>query len=646
MPFTETAISTDRDGERAGAPSLPSFPGGELPEPEPLRRRLVVRGVALLTLAISIAYLTWRAMYTIDLGVAWIAIPFFVMEAHAVLSLALFTFSLWDVDSRPKTRPVNSSSARVAVLIPTYNESSEVLLPTIAAAVALKPEHETWVLDDGNRREVKELAERLGARYIARSENTHAKAGNINNALNTINADFVAILDADHVARPGFLVNTLGYFDDPRIALVQTPQEFYNLDSFEHEDDEDNEDEVHDAESSEEKDRYHEEGLFYRVIQPGKNRCDAAFWCGTGAVVRVAALRSIGGVATDTITEDIHTTVRMHRRGWKTVYHNEVLARGLAARTAAEYQLQRFRWGSGAMQLLRRENPLTVPGLTLRQRIAYAATLLGWFEAWRSLGYLIVPIAVLFTGAIPIAAPPEVFLPAFAVTLLMQQIALRVLSRGYHRLVLPIVFELVRMAPNIMAALTLVWPGKLRFQVTPKGRMEDGERRRMKTPTLLTAVLLASAAAAVWFFLTLAGLTPTTYTAKWAAYGAAFWLVLNSYLVVLAIRRIRSTRFGAERRASVRFRTNLTGTLDAAPCTIEDISLTGARASLDAAAFQSEPPPSGKSTLTVDLGDTTFHFQVFRRSAVAGKYRGQVGLEFVEGQEQERARLALALFNA
>ena len=100
-----------------------------------------------------------------------------------------------------------------------------------------------------------------------------------------------------------------------------------------------------------------EQALFYRILQPGKNRWTGAFWCGTGAVVRVAALREVGGVATETITEDIHTTIRLHRRGWRTVYHNEVLARGLAASDAARYQLQRHRWGTGAMQVLRSENP-------------------------------------------------------------------------------------------------------------------------------------------------------------------------------------------------------------------------------------------------------------------------------------------------
>jgi cellulose synthase/poly-beta-1,6-N-acetylglucosamine synthase-like glycosyltransferase len=139
--------------------------------------------------------------------------------------------------------------------------------------------------------------------------------------------------------------------------------------------------------------------LFYRAIQPGKNRWKAVFWCGTNAVVRVSAIRGIGGIACETVTEDMHTTIRLHRQGWRSVYHNEVLAHGLAARDATEYQAQRLRWGTGAMQILRLEHPLTRRGLSLPQRLAYATTILGWFDAWRTLAYVLLPLAVIFSGA-------------------------------------------------------------------------------------------------------------------------------------------------------------------------------------------------------------------------------------------------------
>ena len=625
---------------RAARHGLPPAPRGGLLAPDPTGRKLLIRGVALLALAVSLAYLTWRTLYTVNLGAWWVSVPLLALEIHAVFSLGLFAFSLWDTHTQRPARHVQATTARIAVLIPTYNEPFEVLLPTIAAAVALQPAHETWVLDDGNRPQVKQLAGQLGARYLTRPQHIHGKAGNVNHALDHIDAEFVAILDADHIATPSLLTNTLGYFDDSRVALVQTPQEFYNFDSFEH------------AgygpatELPEDKDRYHEQALFYRRIQPGKNRWKAAFWCGTGAVVRVEALREVGGVATETITEDIHTTIRLHRQGWKTVYHNEVLARGLAADTADQYQLQRLRWGTGAMQVLRVENPLIVPGLRLTQRLAYVSTLAGWFEAWRSLGYILLPIVVLFTGGVPIRAHPLVFGIAFGVTFTLQQIALRLLSRGHHPLFLPIVFDLVRMTPNLLATLSLVRTGPLKFRVTPKGRSDD-ERRRANASPLLTGIALLSVAAAIWFILTVAGLTPLHYEVPWVAYGAAFWLAVSLAFLVAAIARIRSMKYGAQRRSSVRFATALNGTLDGIKCIIHNVSLTGTQISTSSSEdVAGHLMDTNIHVLAIDLDCGSLHFNVVVRSQrPAADRRVMYGLQLLDGQELERARLAVALFN-
>lgn len=626
---------------RLRPPATPAlFPGAELPEPESRIRRLAVHAVALIALAVSVAYLAWRAVATLDMGAWWLSLSLFALELHAAVGLALFTFSLWDVDRRPSVGVREETSHRVAVLIPTYNEPVEVLLPTVAAAVALAPRHETWVLDDGARPEVEALAARLGARYLARTDRTHAKAGNVNNALAVVDADLVAVLDADHVAAPGFLTHTLGYFDDERVAVVQTPQDFYNLDSFEHDQNRTL------ADRRRRRQRFNEQALFYRAIEPGKNRWDAAFWCGTGAVVRVAALREVGGVATETVTEDIHTTIRLHRRGWRSVYHNEVLARGLAASDAGQYQSQRLRWGIGAMQVLRTENPLFVGGLRLRQRLAYAATLLGWFDAWRSLGYLLLPPAVLFTGAVPIRAHPLTFAVAFLATFLVQRVALAVLSRGYAPQGIATVFELVRMTANLKATLTLLRPGRRAFVVTPKGRVGDG-RARVQPPRLLTFALVASLAAGVWFSLSVAGATPVTYRVPWAAYGASIWLVVNAVFVLVAIGRVRSEHFAGERRASVRFATAMAGRLDGTACRVWDVSLTGAQVSL--------PPTHGPAVadagpkrrrMVLPFGDAAIELDAEIRSVRLLDHAVVVGLEFCPDQDETRARLALALFNA
>ncbi|HET7026077.1 MAG TPA: glycosyltransferase [Candidatus Limnocylindrales bacterium] len=627
-PASRTSSEASSDASPHGPGWLrPHSPGSGLPAPETTRRRWSIRAVALIALAVTAAYLAWRATATLDPSDPWLSVGLLVLEVHAALGLVLFTFSLWDVDSRPHAELVSSPRSRIAVLVPTYNEPPEILLPTIAAAVSMRLPHETWILDDGARPAIARLAADLGARYLARPTHEHAKAGNLNYALGIVDAEFIAVLDADHVASPDFLAHTLGYFGDERVALVQTPQDFYNRASFEHE-----------AVGSEHA-AFHEQTLFYRILQPGKNRWNAAFWCGTGAVVRVAALREIGGVATDTITEDIHTTIRLHRRGWRTVYHNEVLARGLAAGDADTYQAQRLRWGTGAMQVLRLESPLTVPGLTLGQRLGYAATLLGWFDAWRSLGFLLLPLLVVLTGAVPIRADTATFVLAFGSTFLLQQLALRALSRGTHRPILSLMFELVRLTPNLRATLTLLTRGRPQFAVTPKGRLADG-RTRAHVPVVLRGVLAGSVLGAAWFALTLLGRTPVRYEEPWAIAAAFGWLVVNAALVFLAVVRVRSARYAPERRSSVRFEANVPGTFANLPCEILDLSLTGARIAIAGA-----PEPGRTQLLSLALGGRTLSIDATERSHRFGDDgRLVLGLSFADEITAERAELALALF--
>ena len=610
---------------------LPIFRNGEMPARQHSRQFVGARAFALFTLALTFVYLWWRAgSGTINLSVWWVAVPLFLAEVHNFVGLGLFTASLWRTDTvtPPATRPIRAHS--VAVVLPTFNEPEEILLPAIAAAVALQPEHETWVLDDGRRPEIRELAERLGARYLARPTNEHAKAGNVNHALPYIKADVIAFLDADYVALPGFLERTLPYFDDPRIAIVQTPQDFYNLDSFEHE------------RRGEDGASFYEEGVFYRMIGPGKNAWGGAFWCGTCALVRADALRDVGGVATDTITEDIHTTIRMHRRGWKSIYHNEVLSRGLAPSDAAQYLMQRNRWAIGAMQVLHVENPLFASGLRLGQRLSYLTTLFAWFDAWRTLAYLALPAMVLFSGVSPIDAPGYVYGPFFAAVFLTQLLTQRLLARGYYETRLSLVFEVLRMPAIIPATFAVLAPRRnWKFRVTPKGRMAAEGRDRVPVPWLLPTLFAANIAGLGWFAATLAGLTPMTYRFPAAAMGAAAFALLGSWLIFMAMRRIRAPRYSGERRNSVRFPVYLSASVDGTACKVIDLSVTGAQVELPAHLV-----PSGEHAVLLITGPdgvVTVNTNVRRRiPRPAGNI--EVGLEFQPGQQTGLARVALWLF--
>jgi cellulose synthase (UDP-forming) len=384
---------------------------------------------------------------------------------------------------------------------------------------------------------------------------------------------------------------------------------------------------------------FNEQWLFYRAIQPGKNRWNAAFWCGTNAVVRTAAIAEIGGIADETVTEDMHTTIRLHRHGWESVYHNEVLAHGLAARDATEYQAQRLRWGTGAMQIFGLEHPFTRRGLSLPQRLAYAATILGWFDAWRTLGYVLLPLVVLFSGAIPIHAPIAVFVIAFGVTFALQLLAMALLSRGYAPQGMAALFEFVRLQSNLKATLTYFRRGERPFSVTAKHGTD--ERRRTQAPWTLWVLLALTGLAIVWFACTLAGLTPIVYHVRWTVYGALFWVLVNLGFLAVALARIRSDRFASERRAAVRLQVGGPASVQGRPGHLLDISIGGAMIHCE------HPPEHRDEPLNIAL------YCAGHEIALLGEERGRQTLadgnaisrlRFTEQQAPELARLTRALF--
>lgn len=600
------------------------FPLAGYPPPERPWPRRWARFVGMTAVVVGAAYLAWRAAFTIAWDDWWVSIPLFLLELHAYLSLLLFVPVTWDLDAIRPRRKVTRPESRVAVLIPTYNESADILLPAIAAAIAIRLPHETWVLDDGNRPAIEQLAGELGAKYVARTEHSHAKAGNINNVLPMLDVDLVVILDADHVAEPDLLENTLGYFDDPRVALVQTPQQFYNLGTFEY------------------FGPRNEQDVFYRILQPGRNRWNAAFWCGTGGIVRLSALREIGGLATESITEDIHTTIRLHRAGWKTVYHNEPLARGLAAATADEYLGQRYRWGTGAMQVLQVDHPLLGPGLSFMQRICYAGTLLGWFDAWRTFGYILLPLAVIATGANPLSAPLSLLLPIFLAQFLLQQYALSRLSRGLTTPFWSIVFDFARLPATTMATLQRFSRKRRKFSVTHKGANVEG-RRRVAVPGLLFWLILATIVALGWGAVNLLSPDPLiTYETVDVVWGAMFWAAYNGVFLGVASRRINSPRYATEQREVVRLPVSTPARWAGQPARVVNLSVSGALLVIEGG-----PATGAANAVGAENAPGVPPLAAEVRSASPGDGPDApltLGVRFRPGQDPARGALGLVLF--
>jgi cellulose synthase (UDP-forming) len=293
------------------------------------------------------------------------------------------------------------------------------------------------------------------------------------------------------------------------------------------------------------------------------------------------------------------------------------------------------------MQVLRLENPAFVSGLRPMQRVSYVATLLGWFEAWRTLGYLVLPMVVVLTGAVPVRASMTAFLAFFVPAFVLQRWALHLLARGMAPQGISTVFDLVRMPANLRATLRLVSTRSQGFTVTSKGRT-GADRARVRLPRLHTVLVLASVLSALWFVATTAGLTPTTYDVPWAANGAAMWLAANSVLLAAAVRRIRLERYGSERRQAVRFPVQGHALIGGVPGRLLDASLTGFRAVL--------PAPLAVETceITVDVGSGPVDVQCLVRSQVtsvpgSASTETVVGLEAVPGQVAAQAVLARAL---
>lgn len=566
------------------------------------RRLLWLRIWTVLTLVLGFNYVGWRWLASINWSAWWIAVPLVLAETYSIIDLTLFSITIWRSRQRGEAPPP-PPDATVDVFITTYNEPPDLVLNTVRAAIAIDYPHQTWVLDDGDRDELRAEVEKLGVGYITRGDEwhgkpRHAKAGNLNNALMQTHGEFILILDADMVADPTILDRTLGFFADEKLCLVQTPQHFINVPRS-------------DPLGS-------QAPLFYGPIQEGKDGWGAAFFCGSNAVLRRDALMDLGitgyvaatertvvnrlretrglvrrtirksdaaaapiliktrdaidhalaeigrgepiaevtyelqrsvhqlshatvgsdlaqlaedldelgfdqsafnidydevisqlasielsplnaveavertlraidigrsdeaqailPMATISVTEDMATAMRMHARGWKSVYYNETLAEGLAPEGLAPSLTQRLRWAQGTMQVFFRENPLTLRGLTLPQRLMYLSTMWSYLSGFATVVYLIAPILFLTAGVLPVNSYAAPFFLRFIPFMVANQLLFVFASRGlptwrgqqYTLALFPVWIK------ACYTAAANVWAGRpLGFAVTPKANTQS-----------------------------------------------------------------------------------------------------------------------------------------------------------------------------
>ena len=598
---------------------------------------LALRVVAVLSLAAGTWYVFWRWVWSVNWDNWWIAVPLVVAETYALIDGYLFAITIWRLKRRGQAPPP-PEDATVDVFITTYNEPVDLVMTTALAAKAIDHPHETYILDDGNRPEMRAAADAAGIGYLTRGRDweghtRHAKAGNLNNAMFETYGEFLLILDADQIPKPEILDRTLGWFRDPDMALVQTPQWFSNV--------------------TESDPLGSQAPLFYGPIQQGKDGWNAAFFCGSNAVIRREALMRLGiqeyvaevdaavrkalrtsgrildrsrrqmrkvdptaaaavaevraavdlalqrldagdpvadvtydvqetvraasrsvvsddlaeiradlasigvdlgedvGIETDprtgiplvedqildelttrdysplgaldavgrimravdvtrsdeaqpvmpmatvSVTEDMATCMRLHAAGWKSAYHHEILATGLAPEDLGTMLKQRLRWAQGTLQVLLRENPLTKKGLKAGQRLMYFATMWSYLAGFSALAFLFAPIFYLLFGALPVHAWGLTFVTFFTPYFLLNQLLFLIVGYGVktwrgHQ------YSLAMFPVWIKACVTAaanVWFGReLGFIVTPKVSV-GGRRRfpvRLVWPQLTVLVLLVA----------------------------------------------------------------------------------------------------------------------------------------------------------
>ncbi|MEG3977920.1 glycosyltransferase [Microcoleus sp. herbarium8] len=439
------------------------------PQPQKWSRAVVVA----IVLALTIRYVLWRSLATLNLsdplnGIFSLGLFFLEMLMVFTSSIQLYLM----IGVKDRCREADRMAVAVAegkfaptvdILIPTYNEPIFILRRTVIGCQALDyPNKKVYLLDDTKRPEIKLLAKKMGCEYITRPDNLHAKAGNINHATSLTDGELIVVFDADFIPTKNFLTRTVGFFQNPEIALVQTPQSFYNHDPIA-------------RNLGLENVLAPEEEVFYRQIEIIKDSADSVICCGTSFVVRRSALQAVGGFVTDSVCEDYFTGIRLSATGYRLVYLDEKLSAGLAAENIEAHLTQRVRWARGTLQaFFINSNPLTIRGLRFVQRLSHLEGLLHWFTSLTRVLFLLMPLAYSFLGIIPLRTNARELLYFFLPYYLVQVTVFSWLNRRSRSALLSDVYSFVQCIPLAVTVVSaMLKPFDKGFKVTPKGIASD-----------------------------------------------------------------------------------------------------------------------------------------------------------------------------
>jgi cellulose synthase (UDP-forming) len=513
-------------------------------------------------------YIGWRWVASINYDALWFAIPLLIAETGSFIGLVLFTVNLWSAKSPlPGRLPVSIRDCvddpdtpdrplSVDVFFATYSEDPELVRLGLQDAKRIRYPHpinlQVHVLDDGKRPAMEAVAREEGVNYITRSDNVGFKAGNLRNAMTSTSGDFILICDADMRPFPTFLEETLGYFRDPKVAWVQTPQWFYDVPpgvplpaalgkwlggvgrglgrAFER---------VFGPVQIGQDPFANDPQLFFDVILRRRNWANASFCCGAGSIhrreaVMEAALRqwsdqvaaatgrneraaskltgeqaiadSISGVmrwqsALEEefqpykfhVSEDIYTSIVLHsdrERGWKSVLHPVVQAKMLSPNDLLSWTIQRFKYAGGTLDILAHDNPLFRRGLTLPQKLMYGSTFYSYLAPLWNIVFLFSPIIFLFSGVAPVAGYSLDFFVHIAPFLLFNELSQLVAMWGNSNSK-GRAWYLAMFPLNLQALWAVVRGRKISFPVTPKDRQVGSYPRLVRWQIALVVLTTA-----------------------------------------------------------------------------------------------------------------------------------------------------------
>lgn len=516
------------------------------------------KSVVLFAALISLLYLVYRIGFSMNLATTYsavVSILLVVGEAFGIVSILLYFVQIWD-PKEPPMKPVLPDRS-VDVFVPTYNEDIMILRATLEACIRLDYPHRTYLCDDGgteqrcnDRDETKaqqardrkasllRLCAELGVTYLTRPANVHAKAGNLNEAFAKTDGEFIIIFDADHVPERHFITRLIGYFGDDRLGYVQTPHAFYNFESFQ-------------ARLDHKNRRYWEEGaLFYGLIQPGRNRWGCPIFAGSAAMFRRKAMEEVGYIATETITEDMHTGMRINAKGWKSLAISERMVAGQAAPDITTFHSQRLRWGEGNLSIMAHDFPLTMKGLTFGQRMCYLGSMVHWAGGLFKLLIFISPILMMLTGVPPVKALNLELLVITIVYLLASVFGVLYVSNGFGSIIYGELFCMVNFWTQIRATCRALFLRKFqRFVVTSKRGRQSTSVWPFVRPHIILAIV--SIIALSWGWSRIIFGVSDDYLKPLIP---SFWICFHLWLISMVVTR---AIWPLDRRYSYRHMVNL-----------------------------------------------------------------------------------------